>query len=171
MTPEEQKSDFHQFFIECLQDTYWAENAMKKALPDMVKNATSPELKSAFEKHISETENHIQRLEKVFASINEEPKGKVCDAMKGILSEADSIVSDTARHTKTRDAALILAAQKAEHYEIATYGTLRVFAEVMGHTEAEKLLSETLANEKETDVALTVLAEQGERINEEAAAE
>lgn len=165
------QTDFHEFFIECLKDTYWAENAMKKALPDMVKNATSEKLKAAFEKHIKETQDHIDRLEKVFESIGEKAEGKVCDAMKGILSEADHIIEDTTKDTMTRDAALILAAQKAEHYEIATYGTLRVFAEVLKLDKAEKLLSETLANEKETDVALTVLAEQGYEINEKAAKE
>lgn len=168
-TEEMKNSDFHKFFIDELKDLYWAENALVKELPKMQKAATSKDLAKGFEKHTKETEEHIARLEKVFESVGEKAASKKCEAMAGILEEGKSIIEDTEKDTMTRDAGLILAAQKAEHYEIATYGTLRVFAKHMGHTEAEKLLSETLENEKVTDVALTKLAESF--INEQASEE
>lgn len=135
----------------------------------MQKAATSDELASAFEKHTMETQGHVETLEKVFESLEEKPVAKKCDAMEGLLEEAKSIMEDTETGTMTRDAALILAAQKAEHYEIATYGTLVVLAECMGHNEVARLLKSTLDNEKETDVALTKIAEGS--INDEAAEE
>lgn len=162
-------SDFHKFFIDELKDIYWAENALVKELPKMQEAATSKELKKGIEKHLEETKEHVSRLEKVFESLGEKAEAKKCDAMDGILKEGKSIVEDTEKDTMTRDAGIILACQKVEHYEIATYGTLRVFAKHMNHTEAEQLLTQTLENEKETDVALTKIAEGF--VNEQASEE
>jgi len=166
---EMKDSEFHQFFLDELKDIYWAEKHLAKALPKLQKAATSKELAQAFEKHTKETEGHIQTVEKVFELLGEKASAKKCDAMAGLVEEANSIISDTDKGTSVRDAGLILAAQKVEHYEIATYGTLRTFAEKMGHQEVTSLLQQTLDNEKETDVALTEIAVNF--INEEASEE
>lgn len=168
-TKKMQDSEFHEFFVDELKDIYWAEKHLVKALPKMQKASTSRALATAFEKHTKETESHIATLEKVFELLGEKAVAKKCDAMAGLLEEANSIIGDTEKGTMVRDAGLILAAQKVEHYEIATYGTLRVFANNMGHKDVYDLLSTTLENEKATDVALTELAVNC--INEEAAAE
>ncbi|MET4083121.1 ferritin-like metal-binding protein YciE [Pedobacter sp. UYP30] len=168
-TGKMKNSEFHEFFIDELKDIYWAESHLVKAIPKMEKAATSDELKAAFKKHTSETEEHVKTLEQVFELLDEKAVAKKCEAMAGILAEAESIIGDTKKGTMVRDAGLILAAQKVEHYEIATYGTLRVFAENMGHTNVVELLSKTLQNEKDTDVALTKLAEGS--INDEASGE
>ena len=168
-TGKMENSEFHEFFVDELKDIYWAEKHLAKALPKMKKAATSPELAAAFEKHTQETQSHIDTLEQVFALLEEKPAAKKCEAMAGLLEEADSIIEDTEAGTLVRDAGLILAAQKVEHYEIATYGTLKTFAGNMGHTEVESLLQQTLDNEKSTDVALTEIAESF--VNEQAAAE
>ena len=168
-TGKMENSEFHEFFVDELKDIYWAEKHLVKALPKMKKAATSPELASAFEKHTQETQIHIETLEQVFELLGEKAAAKKCDAMAGLLEEANSIIEDTDAGTLIRDAGLILAAQKVEHYEIATYGTLRVFAATMGHTDVEALLAQTLENEKATDIALTEVAESF--INEQAAAE
>ena len=160
------ESEFHHFFLDELKDIYWAEKHLVKALPKLEKAATSEELKKAFSKHTGETQNHIELLEKIFEILGEKAVGKKCEAMAGLLEEADSIIADTEKGSNVRDAGLILAAQKVEHYEIATYGTLRTFAQKMGHQEVMKLLQETLDNEKETDVALTKIAVN--HINEDA---
>jgi len=157
-TGKMENSEFHEFFIDELKDIYWAEKHLVKALPKMKKAATSPELAAAFEKHTQETQTHIETLEQVFSLLEEKAAAKKCDAMAGLLEEADGIIEDTDAGTMIRDAGLILAAQKVEHYEIATYGTLKVFAENMGHTEVAELLGQTLENEKATDVALTECA-------------
>ncbi|RBQ11839.1 ferritin-like domain-containing protein [Pedobacter miscanthi] len=151
-------TEFHEFFVDELKDIYWAEKHLAKALPKLQKASTSPELASAFEKHTAETEQHITTLERVFDMLEEKATAKKCDAMAGLLEEADSIISDTDKGTMIRDAGLILAAQKVEHYEIATYGTLRVFAQNMGRDDIADLLTQTLENEKATDVALTEIA-------------
>lgn len=168
-TGKMQNSEFHKFFVDELKDIYWAEKALVKALPKMKKAATSPELAQAFEKHTQETQQHVERLEQAFQLLGEKAVAKKCDAMAGLLEEANSIISDTDAGTMVRDAGLILAAQKVEHYEIATYGTLRVFADNMGHSDVEQLLSQTLENEKATDEALTGIAESS--VNEEASEE
>lgn len=168
-TGKMEDSEFHEFFVDELKDIYWAEKHLVKALPKMKKAATSPELAAAFETHTQETQTHIDTLEQVFALLDEKPVAKKCDAMAGLLEEADSIISDTEKGTLTRDAGLILAAQKVEHYEIATYGTLKTFAETMGHTDVADLLQQTLDNEKATDEALTSIAESF--VNEQAASE
>ncbi|MGY3052938.1 ferritin-like metal-binding protein YciE [Pedobacter sp. UYEF25] len=162
-------SEFHEFFIDELKDIYWAESHLAKAIPKMEKAATSDKLKAAFKKHAAETEGHVKNLEKVFELLDEKAAAKKCEAMAGILAEATSIIEDTKKGTMVRDAGLILAAQKVEHYEIATYGTLKVFAENMGHNDVAQLLSNTLQNEKNTDTALTKLAEGS--INEQATEE
>jgi ferritin-like metal-binding protein YciE len=168
-TGKMEDSEFHEFFIDELKDIYWAEKHLVKALPKMQKAATSPELAAAFEKHTQETQTHIDTLEQVFELLGEKAAAKKCDAMAGLIEEANGVIEDTEAGTMVRDAGLILAAQKVEHYEIATYGTLRVFAANMGHTDVEELLSQTLENEKATDVALTGVAEGF--VNEQAAAE
>lgn len=169
VSKEMKNSEFHQFFIDELKDIYWAESHLVKALPKMKKASTSKELAKAFDKHLGETEEHVETLRKVFELLGEKASGKKCDAMAGLLAEADDIIGDTDKGTMIRDAGLILAAQKVEHYEIATYGTLRVFAKTMGHNDVYDLLSKTLENEKNTDVALTKIAESF--VNEEASAE
>ena len=169
ITPEMRNSEFHRFFVDELKDIYWAEKHLAKSLPEMQEASTSEELAAAFEKHTQETQTHVATLVQVFEFLGEKAVAKKCEAMKGLLEEADAIISDTETETATRDAGLILAAQKVEHYEIATYGTLCAFAEQMGHTEVAKLLRQTLDNEKNTDVALTKIAESF--INEQAMAE
>lgn len=164
-----ENSEFHQFFVDELKDIYWAENHLAKALPKMKKAATSRELAAAFENHTEETNNHIATLEQVFRLLDEKAQAKKCDAMEGLLKEAESVIEDTDAGTLIRDAGLILAAQKVEHYEIATYGTLVVFAQNMGHTDVAELLQFTLDNEKATDIILTEIAVSS--INEQAAAE
>ena len=168
-TGKMEDSEFHEFFVDELKDIYWAEKHLVKALPKMQKAATSTELAAAFEKHKQETQTHIETLEQIFELLGEKAVAKKCDAMAGLLEEATSIIEDTEKGTMIRDAGLILAAQKVEHYEIATYGTLRTFAENMGHTDVQQLLQQTLDNEKETDVALTAVAENF--VNEQASAE
>lgn len=153
------RADFRKFFTDELKDIYWAEKHLAAALPKLQLAATSPELAAAFEKHAAETRFHIETLEQVFTLLGEKANAKKCDAMEGLLDEADGIIADTNNGTMLRDAALILAAQKIEHYEIATYGTLIVFAERIKIKGIADLLMTTLINEKETDSALTVIAE------------
>jgi len=160
---------FRSFFIDELKDVYWAEKHLHKALPKMQKAATDKKLAAAFERHAQETAGQIETLEQVFGLLGVKPQAKKCDAMEGLLKEADSIIEDTEKDTYTRDAGLILAAQKTEHYEIATYGTLRIFAWHLDEKQVRKLLESILSNEKQTDENLTVLAEA--HINEKAAQE
>lgn len=158
MTGKMKDSEFHEFFVDGLKDIYWAEKHLSKALPKMKKAATSPELAQCFEKHTQETQEHIARLEQVFELLEEKAVAKKCEAMEGLVKEAESIIDETDKGTMVRDAGLIMAAQKVEHYEIASYGTLRTFAEIMGHSEVVALLEQTLENEKATDVILTEVA-------------
>lgn len=164
-----ENSEFRELFVEELKDIYWAEKHLVKALPKMKKATTSPELAAVFEKHTEETETHIATLDQVFMLLDEKARAKKCDAMEGLLKEAEGVIQNTDAGTLVRDAGLILAAQKVEHYEIATYGTLVVFARTMGHSEVSDLLQFTLSNEKETDAALTEVAETF--VNEQAATE
>lgn len=147
------------FFVDALKDIYWAENYLTKALPKMRKAATSQELKDAFEDHLAVTQNHVTRLQHVFSSINQKPAAKKCEAMNGLGKEAEDIISETQTGTATRDAALICAAQKVEHYEIATYGALAQLARTLGQEAAADLLTETLNEEKQADSDLTAIAE------------
>lgn len=169
LTGKMEDSEFHEFFVDSLKDIYWAEKHLVKALPKLQKASTSPDLAAAFEKHTAETQTHIETLERVFELLEEKAVAKKCDAMEGLLEEAKTVIEDTEKGSNTRDAGLILAAQKVEHYEIATYGSLRTFAQTMGHTEVADLLQQTLDNEKATDEALTMAAEG--MINEAAVAE
>ena len=146
------------FLEDELKDVYWAEKHLTKALPKMRKAATSKELANAFAEHLEATKVHITRLEEVFGLLGQKARAKKCDAMEGIVKEGESLIEDTDPGTATRDVGLIFAAQKAEHYEIATYGGLRQLAETLGLTEVEALLAKTLQEEKDCDVNLTVMA-------------
>lgn len=145
-------------FEDSLKDIYWAEKALVKALPLMMKNATDEKLKSAIENHITETETQIERLEECFEAIGKKAQAKKCDAMQGLLDEGKSIMEETEPGT-VRDAGIIAAAQKVEHYEIATYGTLAAFAKVLEEEECLNLLLETLSEEKKCDELLTKVAD------------
>ena len=158
-TPEENNSMLQELFLEELRDIYWAEKHLVKALPKMQKAASSEELANAFAEHLEVTQEQVTRLEKVFELLNEKARGKKCEAMEGLVKEAESVIEDTEEGTSTRDVALIIAAQKVEHYEIATYGGLATLAKTMGITEVKDLLGQTLEEEKETDELLTQLAE------------
>jgi ferritin-like metal-binding protein YciE len=166
---EKDKSALLKLFTDEVKDIYWAEKHLVKALPKMAKGATSEELRAAIEKHIGETEVHITRLEEVFGILGVKPQAKKCDAMAGLIEEGQGILEDTEDGTLTRDAGIISAAQKVEHYEIATYGTLRVLANTLGLPDAADILSATLEEEKSTDVGLTEIAEGF--VNEAAAQE
>lgn len=163
------QSDFHTFFVDELKDIYWAEQHLKKGLLKMCQASTTEQLSAAFNKHYNEGDEQIAELETVFSLLGEKPEAKKCEAMAGLLKEAESIISDTKRNSFVRDAGLILAAQKVEHYEIATYGTLRALAAYLPEKKVQKLLDTILAGEKKTDIALTKLAE--EFVNECAAVE
>lgn len=156
-------------FLDSIKDMYWAEKHLVKALAKMQKSATSEQLQNAFEDHIAATETHVARLEQVFELLGETARGKKCEAMEGLIAEAKSLIDETEKMTETRDVALILAAQKVEHYEIASYGTLTTLAKMMGQVDIANLLGKTLAEEKETDDLLTQIAEND--INFQAIAE
>ncbi len=158
-----------EFFKDEIRDIYWAEKHLVKTLPKMARAATSQELKEAFTNHLEETKGHVQRLEKVFELLAEKAQAKKCDAMEGITKEGDGIVEETETGTATRDVGLILAGQKAEHYEISTYGGLAQLARNLGREDVAGLLEETLAEEKAADELLTSIAE--ENVNYEAAQE
>jgi len=158
---------FENLFLDELQDIYDAEQRIVKALPDMVSAASNPQLKSAFETHLRETEGQVTRLEKVFEIMGQKAQSKTCSGMKGILEEGDEVASTTG-DADVKDAALIAAAQRVEHYEISVYGTLRTFAEKLGKQDAVQLLQQTLDEESATDEKLTQLAEQ--QINQQAVA-
>lgn len=152
-------SQLQNFFTDSIKDIYWAEKALTKALPKMQKAATTDELKTAIGDHLEQTKGHVERLEQVFELIGEKAQAKKCDAMEGLLKEGDSTVEETEDGSMTRDAAIIMAAQKVEHYEIATYGGLVQLASVLGMDEASDILAETLQEEKDTDQGLSEIAE------------
>lgn len=149
--------DLKELFLDSLKDIYWAEEALTKALPKMIKNASATKLQTALEDHLEETENQISRLEEVFEMIDEKAEGKKCDAMAGIIDEGEDIMKET-EPGKVRDAGIIAASQKVEHYEIASYGTLIAWADELGLDDVSDLLSETLEEEKAADVKLSELA-------------
>lgn len=165
---EELSTQLGKLFEDELRDIYWAEKALVKALPKMAKKASSEELIDAIKQHQQETEEHVSRCEQIFKLLGKEPRGKKCEAMEGLIKEAESIMQDTEEGVM-RDAGIISAAQKVEHYEIASYGTLRTFAETLGLKEATGILETTLSEEKNADELLTELAVS--TINEEAAEE
>lgn len=146
-----------ELFVDSLKDIYWAEKALTKALPKMAKNTTTEELVAAIEEHTEVTLKQVERLEQVFELIGEKAVAKKCEAMDGLIKEGQEIMESTAEGP-VRDAGIIAASQKIEHYEIATYGTLCAFAKTLGEDEAAALLEETLAEEKEADVTLTEAA-------------
>jgi ferritin-like metal-binding protein YciE len=148
-----------ELYIEELKDLYNAENQLVKALPKMAKAASSEELSQGFEEHLEQTRGHVQRLEKIFQSLGESPKGKKCKGMEGLVAEGAEVMEEDFEDS-VMDAALIGAAQRVEHYEIAAYGTVCAFAEELGESEQASLLNETLEEEKETDEKLTKLAKQ-----------
>lgn len=145
-------------FEDSLKDIYWAEKALVKALPKMHKNATDDKLKKAIDKHLKETENHLVRLEDCFQAIGKKAQAKKCVAMAGLIEEGDSIIKET-KPGAVRDAGIIAAAQKVEHYEIATYGTLAAFAKVLKEKKCLNLLIKTLEEEKKCDESLTEIAD------------
>jgi ferritin-like metal-binding protein YciE len=144
----------YEFFVDGLKDIYYAEKALTKAIPKMIKNATSPDLIEALTNHLEETEGQISRLKDVFESIDEKAVTKKCDAMEGLIKEAEGIMSETDKGTM-RDAGIIAAGQKVEHYEIASYGTLAAYAGILGLDEAKELLAISLEEEKAADEKLT----------------
>jgi ferritin-like metal-binding protein YciE len=152
-----QSSQLMELFEDQLKDIYWAEKALTKAIPKMIKNATSEELSDALTSHLEETKNQITRLEQVFESIDKKASGKKCDAMEGLIKEAEEIM-ESSDEGAMRDAGIILAGQKVEHYEIATYGTLCAFAKTLGENDAADLLQQTLDEEKEADLHLSEIA-------------
>jgi len=155
-----ENSKFHQLFVDQVKDIYWAEKQLIKALPKMQKAATSEELKEVIGRHFEETQVQAQRLEQIFELLGKKPMGKKCPAMEGLIEEGNELISDTEADSMVRDAGIIMAGQKIEHYEIATYGGLATLATTMGHTEMADLLHETLEEEKAADGKLTEVAEQ-----------
>ena len=147
------------FMIDSLKDMYWAEKHLTKALPKLEKAATSEELKQALQDHLTVTEEQVARLVQVFELMGKKAQAKKCEAMEGLSKEADSIVEETEAGTSTRDVGIIIACQKVEHYEIASYGGLTQLANTMGLTEVAELLGQTLQEEKETDELLSSIAE------------
>ena len=153
-------------YLEQLRDVYDAENQLVRALPKMAQAASAPELRAAFEDHLEKTRGHVRRLDQIFQTLGEPPKGKPCKAMLGLIEEGEEMLQDDSEPA-VRDAGLIAAAQKVEHYEIASYGTLRTFAEFRGDKRAAEVLQETLDEEYDADKTLTQVAETS--INAQAA--
>jgi ferritin-like metal-binding protein YciE len=165
-----QKSDetmLNELFLDELKDIYWAEKHLTKALPKMSKAASSPELADAFTQHLSETEGQIGRIEQVFEMLDMAPKAKKCEAMEGLVKEAQSLMEELPKGSKVRDAGMIISAQKVEHYEIAAYGSLVQLAKTMGKNDIANVLAQTLEEEKRTDQKLTQLAETSINIEAE----
>ena len=154
-----------ELYIDELRDIYSAENQLTKALPKMAKAATSDELRAGFEDHLEQTKGHVERLERIFKELGEKPTGKKCKGMEGLVEEGDEMIKEDELEGEALDAGLISAAQRVEHYEIAAYGCVRTYANLLGEDDAAGLLEQTLKEEKETDQKLTKLAE---KINVEA---
>lgn len=166
---EQESEKLRELFVDGLKDIYWAEKHLVKALVKMSKNTTSEELKSAFDLHTTQTEQHAVTLEQVFEIVGEKAQAKKCAAMEGLIEEANEIIESTEKGTMVRDCGLIMAAQKVEHYEMASYGSLRNIARTLGYEDAADLLQQTLDQEGETDHLLTELAET--YVNEQASVE
>jgi len=158
-----------ELFVSSLKDINWAEKHLVKALKKMAKAASSGEVAKAFEDHMAQTEVHVERLAQVFELLGKKPTSKKCEAMDGLISEADELIEETEEGSEVRDVALIAAAQKVEHYEIATYGTLKTLAGTLGLNKVKRVLEQTLEEEKQTDAFLTEIAE--DYVNQEAAQE
>ncbi|WP_226063851.1 YciE/YciF ferroxidase family protein [Kaistella polysaccharea] len=146
------------FFVDGLKDIYWAENALVQTLPKMFDHSTDQKLKTAIKDHLAQTKEHVKRLEQVFESIGEKAEGKKCMAMDGIIKEGEGIIEET-QEGPVRDAGIIASAQKVEHYEIATYGTLAAFAKTLNERTALDLLLRTLGEEKKSDTLLSYIAD------------
>jgi ferritin-like metal-binding protein YciE len=159
----------NELFTDGIRDLYWAENHLVKNLPKMISAATAPALVSAIESHLAETKTHVSRLEQIFELLGEKAIAKKCDAMEGITKEGEGIIEETEPGTATRDVGIILASQKVEHYEIASYGGLAQLATTLGLTDVAAILEETLAEEKSADTKLSAIAEK--EINYKAAEE
>jgi ferritin-like metal-binding protein YciE len=152
-------TQLERFFEDSLKDIYWAEKHLMKALPKMQKAATTEELQTAIGEHITQTGGHVSRLEQVFEILGKKPQAKKCEAMEGLVKEGEEVIEETEDGSMTRDAGIIVSAQKVEHYEIAAYGSLRQLAMTMGQDEAAEILSQTLEEEKQTDQNLSAIAE------------
>ncbi|MXV50708.1 DUF892 family protein [Pedobacter sp. HMF7647] len=148
-----------ELFLDSIKDIYWAENHLVKTLPKMQKASTSEKLSTAIGNHLEQTKGHVSRLEQVFELLGEKPQAKKCDAMEGLTKEGEGIIEDTEAGTATRDVGIILASQKVEHYEIATYGGLAKLAKTLGLEDVAEVLVQTLNEEKEADELLTGIAE------------
>jgi ferritin-like metal-binding protein YciE len=159
-TQEEISSALLELFVDEIKDIYWAEKHLTKALPKLEKASTSPQLKKAFATHKKQTDGHISRLEKVFKLLGKKAQAKKCDAMAGLVEESAGVIEDTDKGTATRDVGLIMAAQKVEHYEIATYGSLCQLAKTLQREDIKNILGATLDEEKLTDELLTTIAEE-----------
>jgi ferritin-like metal-binding protein YciE len=155
-----------ELFVDELRDLYDAEKQLTKALPKMAKAASSDELRSAFEEHLTQTQGHVERLEQIFSLLDERPDGKKCAAMSGLIKEGDEMAGNT--EESTRDAGLIVAAQKVEHYEISGYGSARSHAQLLGREDAASLLQQTLNEERKADEKLTSLAPMANKMAQEA---
>lgn len=166
-TAKSEETMLKELFIDELKDIYWAEKHLTKALPKMKKAATSEELANAFDEHLAVTEEHVSRVEQVFEKLDMTARAKKCEAMDGLVQEAQNLIEELPKGTAVRDAGLIIAAQKVEHYEIAAYGSLVQLAKTMGENEIADLLQETLDEEKEADQLLTELAVSGINISAE----
>lgn len=162
-------SKFHELFLEELEDIYWAEKNLVKALPKMQNAASSDDLRNCIADHLEQTKGHVTRLEQVFELLGKKARAKKCEAMEGLIAEAQELLGDTEEDTAVRDAGIIISSQKIEHYEIAAYGSLCTLANTMGHTEVAEILEQTLQEEKNADSLLTEIAES--TVNEAALAE
>ena len=152
-------STLEDLYVDELRDLYSAENQLVKALPKMAKAANSEDLKAGFEDHLKQTEGHVERLEKIFDELDKSPKGKKCKAMEGLVEEGSEVIEEDMT-PEVKDAALIAAGQRVEHYEMAGYGTVRTYAELLGYSDAAKLLQSTLDEEGDTNKKLTKLAKK-----------
>jgi len=165
----ENVESLRELFLHELKDIYYAENKLINTLPRMAEAATTNDLKMALRNHLEETRNQASRLEQVFRSIGETPEEVTCEAMDGLVDEGEEVIDETAEGTLTRDAGIIISAQKVEHYEISAYGSLRTLARLLGYQEAARLLEQTLDEEKNADALLTDVAESF--VNQRAMAE
>ncbi len=156
---EKQETRFEKLLLDLMKDIYWAEEHLVEALPKMAEAATTAELQEAFEDHLHQTQRHVKRLEKAFSLLGKKAESKKCAAMEGLVKEAEEVIKSTDEGSMTRDAGLIISAQKVEHYEIATYGSLVQVALTLGHDELADLFEKTLNEEERTDHRLTVIAE------------
>ncbi len=162
-TSQEQETGLQKLFTDSIKDIYWAENHLVKTLPKMISATASTELQTALSDHLEVTEEQVSRLEQVFELLGKKPQAKKCDAMEGLTKEGEGIIESTDSGTEARDQGIIMASQKVEHYEIATYGSLAQLAKTLGYNDISDILERTLAEEKESDQLLTTIAENSSR--------